>query len=101
MVKKISLGLVALIWVMSSIVSSAEPVSSTGPRPEPALRDQYGGADVVYDRIASERDCSVLQAEFDRAAANNDLATPGTAGHKRTVGYMRAANDQMEAAGCY
>jgi molybdenum-dependent DNA-binding transcriptional regulator ModE len=59
-----------------------------------------GGGDGGGD-AASEYLNEYGQGEFDQAAANNDSAAPGTAQHKQTLGYMTAANDRLQAAGCY
>lgn len=62
--------------------------------------EEYGGSVAVYDRIAALTDCEELQAEFNQAAENNDLAEPGTTGHKVSLGYMTAAEDRRQELGC-
>ncbi len=57
---------------------------------------EYGGEAAVYARIASLTDCGTLRAEFDIAAANHDRT-----GDRGAIGYMEAAEDRMEAIGCY
>jgi hypothetical protein len=59
------------------------------------------GSPAVYAEIATETDCAALQTTFDRAAANNDRAAPGSAEHQWTLGYMRAADDRMKTIGCH
>lgn len=58
------------------------------------------GEPSVYNRIAALDDCAALQEEFDRAAANNDRAEPGTAEHKATLGYMKAAEARRDELNC-
>lgn len=74
---------------------------SNDPPPSNSYMSRYGGQPAVYSRIASETNCSTLQAEFDRAAENNDTAEPGSAEADWTLGYMTAADDRMRAVGCY
>lgn len=62
---------------------------------------EYGGSPSVYSKIAAETSCSSLQQTFDRASANNDTAQAGSAEAHWTTGYMAAANDRMQALGCY
>lgn len=64
-------------------------------------QSRYGGETSVYNRILAMTNCNALQAEFDIADANSDLADPGTAAFKRGLGYMTAADDTMEKRGCY
>lgn len=54
----------------------------------------------VYARIDGMTDCAALQSEFDTAAANNDRAEPGSAQHKVTLSYMRAAEDRRQELDC-
>lgn len=61
---------------------------------------ECGGSPAVYESIRAETDCSALQETFDRAAGNNDRATPGTAEHRWTLGYMKAAEAQRQSIGC-
>jgi len=63
--------------------------------------DDYGGSRSVYAEILADTSCTTLQATFDRAAANNDTAAPGSAEARWTTGYMAAANDRMQEIGCY
>ena len=71
------------------------------PPPSNSYISRYGGQATVYSRIATMTGCTALQAEFDKAAANNDRAEPGTAEHKWTLGYMTAADDRMRDLDCY
>jgi hypothetical protein len=57
-------------------------------------------SDPVLNRIASLEDCGQVQQEFDTAAASNDRATPGTEQHEVTLGYMQAAQDQLDELNC-
>jgi len=75
--------------------------SGESSRPADRYVDEYGGERTVYARILGSSDCQFLQGQFDIAADNNDLATPGSDEHKWTLGYMTAADEQLEASGCY
>lgn len=83
-------------------------VANLGPGDDPpesetrsgGYQSEYGGSAEVYARIAGKSDCDELQAEFEVAAANNEAAEPGTPQHKKTLGYMTAAQDRREALGC-
>jgi len=81
----------------SQSVSQSPPVTTAAQ----GYQSRYGGETSVYTRILGMTDCNALQAQFDIAGDNNDLADPGTAAHKRTLGYMTAADDTMEKRGCY
>ena len=53
---------------------------SQSPSPTTAAQgyqSEYGGEISVYNRILAMTDCSSLQAQFDIAGDNNDLAEPG------------------------
>jgi hypothetical protein len=76
-----------------------EPDSSTSPADQ--YLGEYGGDRRVYARILGSTDCDFLQEQFDIAADNNDRATPGSDEHRWTLGYMTAADDQLEESGCY
>ncbi len=60
-----------------------------------------GGVQSVYSEILNLTDCDGLQRKFDVAAANNDREEAGTPNHRITLGYMIAADDTLEARGCY
>ena len=77
--------------------SQSPPVTTAAQ----GYQNRHGGEILVYNRILGMTDCNALQAQFDIAGDNNDLAEPGTAAHKRTLGYMTAADDTMEKRGCY
>lgn len=62
--------------------------------------DARVGSPAVYQQIAASTDCADLQATFDRAAANNDRAEPGSTERAWTLGYMRAAEERRQALGC-
>lgn len=74
--------------------------SNNSPR-STSYVDSYGGQPSVYSRIASTTDCAALQEQFNIAGDNNDRAEPGTDAHRWSLGYMKAADDRMEAVGCY
>lgn len=63
--------------------------------------NEYGGDRSAYSRILDSSDCNDLQDQFDTAANNNDREEPGTPLFRATLGYMQAADDRLEAAGCY
>jgi hypothetical protein len=87
---------------MAGLLLACQP-SGGGGRGDPAdaYVDEYGGSRAVYVEILAETDCAALQESFDQASRNNDAAEPGTAQHKQTTGYMKAADDRMRAQGCY
>jgi hypothetical protein len=108
----VTVGALVLFIVLANIVyfnDGDDPMRSTTPSVSQttpvsaaqAYLNQYGGAIGVYESILSMSDCGSLQAQFDLAAGNNDTATPGSAEHKWTLGYMSAADDRMRSAGCY
>jgi hypothetical protein len=61
----------------------------------------FGGAAEVYARIAGLTDCQLLHREFEAALRHNLLAKADSAEYRRSLGYMQAADDRMEAVGCY
>lgn len=61
--------------------------------------EEYGGSVSAYRRILSLSSCVELQAEFDVAAANNDVAEPGTPAHLQSLGFMNAAQARMDSLG--
>lgn len=62
---------------------------------------EYGGSAAVYSDILSGTNCAALQVTFDQAAGNNDTAERGSAEATWTTGYMAAADERMQAIGCY
>jgi hypothetical protein len=75
--------------------------SDTPTNPADQYVDEYGGERSVYARIFGSTDCAFLQGQFDIAGDNNDRAEPGSDEHRWTLGYMTAADEQLEASGCY
>lgn len=57
------------------------------PAPSPAPTDPASSPALA--RIRQLDDCGLLQAEFDTAAANGNVT------------FMHAADDRMDAVGCY
>ena len=82
----------------SVTVTTRGTAQATGPN---LYLQEYGGSEAVYRRILGSSDCEYLQGQFDQAAENNDREEPGTPLFRVTLGYMRAADDRMDAAGCY
>jgi len=68
-----------------------------GPTPAPVAQP---GSQAVYERIAADTDCTVLQGEFDQAYADHQTAPKGSNGATWTLAYMEAANARMKALGC-
>jgi len=90
-----------IIVILAIAAVGAVFLTTRGSTLKPSLYGEYGGKSGVYAQIAQERDCRALQTTFDRAAANNDRAQPGSAEHKWTLGYMKAADERMRSLGCY
>jgi hypothetical protein len=65
-----------------------------------AYLDEYGGSRDTYERIADMSDCASVQAEYDAAAANNEVLDPSTDEYRWTSGYMAAAEDRLEDLEC-
>ncbi len=84
-----------------AVVTNNSSSGSSASSPAQRFVNQYGGQLSAYQRILGMSDCNDLQAQFDIAAANHDLADAGTAEFKWTLGYMTAADDRLESAGCY
>lgn len=86
-------------------VDEATPTATrtTAPTPDPAQAyvDQHGGSLEAYRRIRAMTDCTVLQGEFDQAAANHDAAEAGSPAALAATGFMTAADDRMRELGCY
>jgi hypothetical protein len=61
---------------------------------------EYGGARAEYERIADMSDCESVQAEYDSAAANNEVAEPGTEADSISAGYMAASEDRLDELDC-
>lgn len=59
------------------------------------------GSPAVYAEISASSDCAWLQTSFDQASENNDRAPAGSSAFDWSLGYMRAADERMEAVGCY
>jgi hypothetical protein len=76
--------------------------TACAPRESPIDRylSEYGGARAQYERIAEMDDCASVQAEYDSAAANHDVAEPGTEAESINAGYMAAADDRLEELDC-
>jgi hypothetical protein len=54
----------------------------------------------VYERIASETDCGVLQMEFDQAMDNAEARQPGDPLRAVSLDYADAADARLEELGC-
>ena len=93
--------LTAVVALTLAACGSGESQSPSPTTAAQGYQSEYGGEISVYNRILAMTDCSSLQAQFDIAGDNNDLAEPGTPAHKRTLGYMTASDDTMRKRGCY
>jgi hypothetical protein len=71
-----------------------------GGRTVSGYLDEYGGSRAVYERIADMSDCASVQAEYDAAAANNEVLDGSTDEYRWTSGYMAAAEDRLEELDC-
>ena len=71
------------------------------PQTAADFAEEYGGNLDVYAQILSSNDCAYLQEMFDNAYTTNQESAPGTVHHKRSTGFMTAANKRMEDIGCY
>src|SRR5687768_13188325 len=96
MMNKALLGLTFLLIAQIACGSSAPTVKTAND-----YIQEYGGNADVYNAILSLTDCAALQEQFDIASENNQRETPGTPGHKQTLGYMTAADDRMKGLNCY
>jgi hypothetical protein len=94
--------LAALLFLVGNFASPSDGnVQQDRDSAADGYYDEYERSVAVYERILGMSDCTELQNEFDTAADNNDRAEPGTSQHRQTLGYMTAADDRLEAAGCY
>jgi len=84
-----------VLWLASLACGASVPKTADD------YMQEYGGNPDVYNRILSLTDCTLLQEEFDIASENNQRATPSTAEHKETTGYMVAADARMKELDCY
>jgi len=55
----------------------------------------------AYDRIAALTDCELLRREYDVALRHNRLAAPDSAEYEIALVQMQAADDRMQACGCF
>jgi len=62
--------------------------------------DDYGGSRAAYERIEDMDDCASVRAEYDSAAANHEVAEPGTEAESINAGYMAASQDRLEELDC-
>lgn len=83
-------------------IASLLVLTACAPREAPIDRylSEYGGARAQYERIAEMDDCASVQAEYDSAAANHDVAQPNTEAESINAGYMAAAEDRLEELDC-
>lgn len=76
---------------------------TAGCNSAPSPTQEKIGNPAVYQRIANETDCVVLQGEFDQADATSKRpgGPAGTTWLKIGIAYMEAADERMEEVGCY
>lgn len=84
----IGIGLAIILGIVLMVANGG---GSSSERP---------GTPAVYDRIASETDCAILQGEFDTAEAGHSRAAAGSTAAKIATSYMQAADERMRAVGC-
>jgi hypothetical protein len=96
--KLLALGLLGVIVIVGAIGSIGNDKSHGS---NTASADDRPGAATVYREIATTYDCPRLQEMFDTASANNDREEPLSYLFEATLGYMDAADDRMDALGCY
>jgi hypothetical protein len=72
---------------------------TTAPVSDVQWTDYAPGLQARIDALATAKDCTALQDEFDVADVNND-ATLARTGHNNAhlMGYI---DDKLRAAGCY
>ncbi|HEX5039684.1 MAG TPA: hypothetical protein VFW95_06090 [Candidatus Limnocylindria bacterium] len=77
-------------------------VSACSPRESrvDAYLSEYGGSRAAYERIEDMDDCASVQAEYDSAAANHEVADAGTEAESINAGYMAASEDRLEELDC-
>lgn len=84
-------------WIWTAILA----IALAGCAATPTAAPTPVGNPAVYERIANTTDCAELQAEFDTAEAAHQRAEAGSIDADIAVAYMKAADAQMEKAGCY
>ena len=81
------------------------PTSNQEP-PQPAAQraadfaQEHGGDQGAYEEIFLDTDCGSVQAKFNRAAADNRSAPPGTPESSISRGLMIAASARLREVGC-
>ena len=83
------------IWTVSLALVFAGCTATPAAAPTPV------GNPAVYERISNTTDCAELQAEFDTAENAHQRAEAGSSAAEIALSYMKAADTQMEKAGCY
>lgn len=73
----------------SLVLAAVLALAACGPDPAPTPAPPDPASSPALARIRALDDCFQLQAEFDTAAANNNVT------------FMHAADDRMNALGCY
>lgn len=79
--------------------SNQEPPQPAGQRAaEFAL--EHGGDPAVHEEVFLDTDCGSVQARFNRAAADDESAAPGTPESSISRGLMIAASARLREVGC-
>jgi len=103
--QRIAVIAVLVVSVLYVVASVSDDSSSGSAQDEPPTasdyENEYGGEWSVYLEILLNRNCESLQQSFDIAAENNERYEGGDPLHRVTLGYMTAAQDRMEALGCF
>lgn len=94
----ILIGVIVLIAIAA--VSAGSPKSPTPATTSGVQWSDYApGLQSRIDGLATQKDCTALQTEFDTADANNQ-ATQTRTGHNNAK-LMAYIDDKMRTAGCY
>ena len=89
----------AVILLFNSLSNNADSSSSSAD----ATSSAQSAENPVVKRINASESCAVLQAEFDQAVKNHEINTErqNLDLMKLATSYMKAADNRMEAIGCY
>ncbi len=96
--------------ILEERTTTTVEATTTTTEAETTTTVELVGNPEVYERLASETDCSELQESFDRSFTNHERAANATEDHgvytnefemAFTLGYMEAADARMREIGCY
>ena len=79
--------------------SNQEPPQSAAQRAAD-FAQEHGGDPALYEQVFLDPDCGSVQARFNRAAADNETAAPGTPESSTSRGLMIAASARLSEVGC-